>query len=87
MRPWIGRVAQLVRALPSHGRGHKFESCRAHQFPHPVNTDQDAELRGVQLPLGVFVNFTGELRNHSGNLTRHFCRIPFRIEAGQDRLR
>ncbi len=23
-------MAQLVRALPSHGRGHRFESCRAH---------------------------------------------------------
>ena len=26
----LGRLAQLVRALPSHGRGHKFESCIAH---------------------------------------------------------
>jgi hypothetical protein len=23
-------MAQLVRALPSHGRGHRFESCYAH---------------------------------------------------------
>ena len=27
-----GRLAQLVRALPSHGRGHWFESSIAHQF-------------------------------------------------------
>jgi hypothetical protein len=25
-------VAQLDRALPSEGRGHKFESCRVHQL-------------------------------------------------------
>ena len=28
--PHSGRVAQLVRALPSHGRGQGFESLRAH---------------------------------------------------------
>ncbi len=28
-RPF-GRLAQMVRALPSHGRGHRFESCIAH---------------------------------------------------------
>ena len=28
----LGRVAQLVRALPSHGRGHWFESSRAHHL-------------------------------------------------------
>ena len=26
----LGRLAQLVRALRSHRRGHKFESCAAH---------------------------------------------------------
>ena len=31
-RPHPGRVAQLVRALPSHGRGQGFESLRAHQI-------------------------------------------------------
>ena len=25
-------VAQLDRALPSEGRGHRFESCRVHHF-------------------------------------------------------
>ena len=25
-----GRLAQLVRALSSHGRGHRFEPCAAH---------------------------------------------------------
>ncbi len=37
--PSFGRLAQLVRALPSHGRGHKFESCIAHHFapiPHSM---------------------------------------------------
>ncbi len=28
--PHPGRIAQLVRALPSHGRGHRFESSRVH---------------------------------------------------------
>src|ERR1700720_1481987 len=28
-----GRLAQLVRALPSHGRGQRFKSFVAHQFP------------------------------------------------------
>ena len=32
-----GRMAQLVRALPSHGRGHRFESCYAHQVKAQVN--------------------------------------------------
>ncbi len=27
-----GLVAQLVRALPRHGRGQKFESSRAHEI-------------------------------------------------------
>ena len=27
----IGRLAQLARALGSHPRGHRFESCIAHQ--------------------------------------------------------
>ena len=27
-----GRLAQLVRALPLHGRGHRFESYSAHFF-------------------------------------------------------
>lgn|GEM_PF-2693565 len=30
-----GRLAQLVRALPSHGRGHWFESSIAHTEIHP----------------------------------------------------
>ena len=30
--PTLGRLAQLVRALRSHRRGHKFESCAAHFF-------------------------------------------------------
>ncbi|GEM_PF-6403688 len=28
-----GRLVQLARTLPSHGRGHRFESCNAHQIP------------------------------------------------------
>src|SRR5271156_2077770 len=28
-----GRLAQLVRALPSHGRGPRFKSLVAHQLP------------------------------------------------------
>ena len=27
---WRGRLAQLARALPLQGRGHRFESCIAH---------------------------------------------------------
>src|SRR5262249_14349922 len=36
-------VAQLDRALPSEGRGHKFESCRARQVS---NTQQSPVRRG-----------------------------------------
>ena len=32
MRPGQAPVAQLDRALPSEGRGHRFESCRARHF-------------------------------------------------------
>ncbi len=36
----LGRLAQLVRALPSHGRGHWFKSSIAHSLPswfgHPM---------------------------------------------------
>jgi hypothetical protein len=28
----VGQLAQLVRALRSHRRGHRFESCAAHWF-------------------------------------------------------
>lgn len=28
----FGCIAQLVRALRSHRRGHKFESCYTHQY-------------------------------------------------------
>ena len=31
----FGRLAQLVRALPSHGRGLGFESLVAHHLPSP----------------------------------------------------
>src|SRR5215472_10372005 len=29
----FGRLAQLVRALPSHGRGQRFKSFVAHHYP------------------------------------------------------
>ena len=32
----FGRLAQLVRALALHARGHRFESCAAHQFLHTM---------------------------------------------------
>ena len=32
----FGLVAQLARALSWHGRGHRFESCRAHHKKSPV---------------------------------------------------
>src|SRR5436190_7685033 len=35
-------VAQLDRALPSEGRGHKFESCRARQFGTKLGTPKPA---------------------------------------------
>ena len=37
-RPLQAPVAQLDRALPSEGRGHRFESCRVHHFL-PVKSD------------------------------------------------
>src|SRR5437588_6239146 len=34
----VGRLAQLVRALPSHGRGQRFKSFVAHHlWLHPAN--------------------------------------------------
>src|SRR6185312_10614136 len=35
MRAPYALVAQLDRALPSEGRGHRFESCRVRQPPPP----------------------------------------------------
>src|ERR1700704_6943602 len=35
-------VAQLDRALPSEGRGHKFESCRARHFGTKLGTPKVA---------------------------------------------
>jgi len=42
-------MAQLVRALPSHGRGHRFESCYAHsQKPYATgNLDADDSPRAT----------------------------------------
>lgn len=34
-RVWPGRIAQLARALPSHGRGPQFKSAYAHH-PEPL---------------------------------------------------
>lgn len=34
-----GRLAQLARALLSHGRGHEFESRTAHHFENSPPTD------------------------------------------------
>ena len=35
----LAPVAQLDRALPSEGRGHRFESCRVrHSFPQYIQT-------------------------------------------------
>lgn len=31
-----GSLAQLVRALPLQGRGHKFKSCNFHQRAHTI---------------------------------------------------
>src|SRR3546814_8377375 len=39
-------VAQLDRALPSEGRGHKFESCRVH---HLFNNLEDTGFRQLTL--------------------------------------
>ena len=49
-----GRLAQLVRALPSHGRGHWFESSIAHTLTrHPSgragNNSLDQGDRGREL--------------------------------------
>ena len=45
MRGQLALVAQLDRALPSEGRGHRFDSCRVRQFsPHP----------GLQIMLKAF---------------------------------
>lgn len=53
LHPWIsrhfrprGRLAQLVRALASHARGHKFESCTAHHGLSSPNTTEDGVRSG-----------------------------------------
>ena len=35
---FLGRLAQLVRALASHARSHRFEPCIAHHLPLPALT-------------------------------------------------
>ena len=39
MTSFSAPVAQLDRALPSEGRGHKFESCRARQRINSLEED------------------------------------------------
>lgn len=41
-----GRLAQLVRALPSHGRGQEFESSIAHSLTHAPS--RPSFLRGAK---------------------------------------
>jgi len=43
-------MAQSVRALPSHGRGHRFESCYAHRENaySTGNLDTDDRLRATE---------------------------------------
>ena len=45
-------VAQLDRALPSEGRGHKFESCRARHFGTELRARRPAVLRSKRRPIG-----------------------------------
>ncbi len=56
MRPILGRgrLAQLVRALPSHGRGRGFESRGAHhcEFREEVCCTVDG-LKQVKLASGI----------------------------------
>ena len=66
MSPQIGRLAQLVRALLSHGRGHEFKSRTAHHFKHLKMSD-------LQKPLICFQNIP-----HSGFL-RIFTEIVFAL--------
>ncbi len=51
-----GPLAQLARALPSHGRGHWFKSSTAHQFPSrfqafPMTSKQGRTSKQGGIPL------------------------------------
>lgn len=51
--PRLAPVAQLDRALPSEGKGHTFESCRARHFRSPEKkrvSASEASLRDDQNP-------------------------------------
>ena len=59
VRPGQAPVAQLDRALPSEGRGHKFESCRVRQFPRykPLSLRESrTNYAKVMGGLGLFAN-------------------------------
>ena len=54
-------VAQLDRVLPSEGKGHRFESCRAHH--HSAILPQISErLRGLRPSGAPLVRYSGALR-------------------------
>jgi hypothetical protein len=69
-------VAQLDRALPSEGRGHKFESCRARQRHETVAADwavvvpADLRHRSTEGQRAVPYIVAGEIRNHG------ICNLP-----------
>jgi hypothetical protein len=47
MTSFSAPVAQLDRALPSEGRGHKFESCRARHKINHLGKSEFASVPGV----------------------------------------
>ena len=50
-RARAGRLAQLVRALRSHRRGHRFESCAAHSWPGFLRKPTPCDARENPRPL------------------------------------
>ena len=67
----IAPVAQLDRALPSEGRGHRFESCRVHQlfqlnqylnFFNFIATILKDALRTYYVCFVLILNFSSSLK-------------------------
>ena len=75
--PHPGRVAQLVRALPSHGRGQGFESLRAHQIRRGQPLPRSAMIRrAVLVCLAVLALGRGWLRAAHRAQRRRAAAVP-----------
>ena len=71
MAPRTGRLAQLVRALPSHGRGRGFESLSAHATLRLVQVAIPAAQSATRTPIYDPKRHLNGLRRLSGRRTEH----------------